>query len=136
MMKWILILLLVMPLAHAKASPIYPPAYGASEIDWRERLTIPHIFPGQTITSSGGFLEDALRPGSSTVRWTSKASYSINLDKIHLERKDYVLIIKGKKGPNIRMLPFETTKIYLEPKYYKIRYDRTTQTVWLARYAD
>ena len=125
-----------MPLAHAKTNSIYPPAYGESEIDWRERLTFPHIFPGQIIISSGGFLEDALRPGGSTVRWTSNGSYGINLDKIHLQRKDYVLIIKSKKGPNIRILPFETTKIYLEPDYYKIRYDKETLTVWLARYAD
>ncbi len=135
-MKWILILLLTTPIALGKSTSIYPPVHGESEIDWRERLTIPHIFPGQTIVSNGGFLEDALRPESSTVRWTSKASYSINLDKIHLARKDYVLIIKSKKGPSIRMLPWETTKIYLEPNYYKIRYSKETQTVWLARYAD
>ena len=136
-MKWILLLLLLAaPLAHAKTNSIYPQVYGESEIDWRDRLIIPHIFPGQTIISSDRFLEDALRPESSTVRWTSKSSYGINLDKIHLMRKDYVLIIKSKKGPEVRILPWETTKIYLEPNYYKIRYDKKTQTVWLARYAD
>ncbi len=134
-MRWILILLLITPLTQAKSISSYPPAFGG-EVDWRERLTFPHIFPGQTIISSDRFMEDALRPGSSTVRWTSKGAYGINLDKIHLMRKDYVLVIRSKKGPEIRMLSWETTKIYLEPNYYEIRYSRETQTVWLARYAD
>jgi hypothetical protein len=134
-MRWLILLLLLVPIAEAKPSRIYPPSTG-EQMDWRERISIPHIFPGQTIVSSDRFLEDPLRPGSSTVRWTKKGSFSINLDKIHLDRKDFVLVIKSKKGPNIRMLPWETTKIYLEPDYYKIRYDRETQTVWLARYSD
>ncbi len=133
-MKWLILILLIIPSVYARTT-IYPPSM-SEQLDWRERLTFPHIFPGQTIVSSSRFLEDPLRPGSSTVRWTSKGSYGINLDKIHLQRKDYILIIKSKKGPDIRMLPFETTKLYLEPDYYTIRYDREIQTVWLARYSD
>ena len=130
-MKWLVVMLLILPFVQARA--VYP---ATESIDFRERLLFPHIYPGQTIVSSGRFMEDPLRPGTSTVRWTKKGSYSINLDKIHLIRKDYVLIIKSKKGPDIRILPFETTKIYLEPEYYKMRYDKETQTVWLAWYPD
>ncbi len=133
-MKWLIAILLILPLVQARTT-IYPPSV-SEELDWRERISFPHIYPGQTIVSSDRFLEEPLRPGSSTVRWTSKAAYSINLDKTHLTRKDYVLIIKSKFGPDIRILPFETTKIYLEPDYYKIRYDKETFTVWLAKYAD
>ncbi len=135
-MKWLLIALIILPTIQAKVISVYPPPFGEQEIDWRERLTFPHIYPGQTIVSTDRFLEDRLQPGSSTVRWTSQGAYSINLDKIHLMRRDFVLIIKSKKGPDIRMLPFETTKIYLAPDYFKIRFDKETQTVWLARYAD
>jgi hypothetical protein len=133
--KWLLAVLVLLPLVEAKVL-VYPPAFGESAIDWRERISFPHIYPGQTIVSTDRFLEEPMRPGTSTVRWTSEGAYSINLDRIHLMRKDYVLIIKSKKGPDIRMLPFETTKIYLAPDYYSIRYDRETYTVWLARYAD
>lgn len=133
-MRWLIILILLAPLAQAKVIIGY--SQHNSNVDYRERISFPHIYPGQTITTKERFLADPLRPGTSTVRWTSKAGYGINLDKIHLMRNDYVLVIKSKKGPDIRVLPFETTKLYLEPEYYKIRYDKETQTVWLARYAD
>ncbi len=135
MKRWLILLLLVIPIAQAKGYNTYLLPF-EEEVDYRQRISFPHIYPGQTITSEDRFLEDPLRPGSSTVRWTEKGSYSINLDKIHLLRKDYVMIIRSRKGPDIRMLPFETTKIYLEPDYYKIRYGKETFTVWLARYAD
>jgi len=134
-MKWLVLLLLVIPLVHAKAYSAYPPPFDFERTDVRDRISFPHIYPGQTIVSENRFLEEPLRPGTSTVRWTSGAAYSIVLDKVHLARKDYVLIIKSKKGPQIKILPFETTKIYLEPEYYKIRYDKETSTVWLAKYA-
>jgi len=134
-MKWLVLLLLVISLVHAKAYSAYPPPFDFERTDVRDRISFPHIYPGQTIVSENRFLEEPLRPGTSTVRWTSEAAYSIVLDKVHLARKDYVLIIKSKKGPQIKILPFETTKIYLEPEYYKIRYDKETSTVWLAKYA-
>ena len=134
-MKWVIIFLLVLPLVPARAISQYPPPFDFESVDMRERISFPHLYPGQTIVSSDRFMEDPLRPGSSTVRWTSKGPYSINLDKIHIMRKDYVLIIKSKKGPDIRILPFETTKVYLEPDYFDIRYDKETFTVWLAKYA-
>ncbi len=133
-MRWLVVLLLLIQLVQAKSYSIYPPPFDAS-VDMRERISFPHIYPGQTIVSEERFLEEPLRPGSSTVRWTSIGAYSIALDKTHLVRKDFVLIIKSKKGPQIRMLPFETTKIYLEPDYFKIRFDKETFTVWLAKYA-
>ena len=134
-MRWLVILLLMIPFAQAKVLAPYPPAFNFEYDEPTDRISYPHIYPGQTFTSEKRFLEEPMRPGTSTVRWTKVGAYSIVLDKIHLERKDYVLIIKSKKGPQIRMLPFETTKIYLEPDYYSIRYDRETMTVWLAKYA-
>jgi hypothetical protein len=132
--KWLVVLLLFVSLAQAKSYSIYPPPFD-DNLDMRERISFPHIYPGQTIVSEERFFEEPLRPGSSTVRWTSIGAYSIVLDKTHLMRKDYVLIVKSKKGPQIRMLPFETTKIYLEPDYFKIRFDKETSTVWLAKYS-
>ncbi len=133
-MKWLVLLVLLIPLVDAKAFSAYPPVFNSDD-NPKDRISFPHIYPGQTFTSEKRFLEEPLRPGSSTVRWTSIGAYSIVLDKIHLERKDYVLIIKSKKGPQIRMLPFETTKIYFEPDYFKIRFDKETSTVWLAKYS-
>jgi hypothetical protein len=133
-MRWLIVLLLIVTLAQAKPHSFYPPSFDDG-VDMRERISFPHIYPGQTIVSEERFLEEPLRPGSSTVRWTSIGAYSIVLDKVHLDRKDYVLIIKSKKGPQIRMLPFETTKLYLEPDYFKIRFDKETSTVWLAKYS-
>ncbi len=133
-MKWLLVLILLIPITQAKTLIAYPPPFEEGA-DLRERLTLPHIYPGQTIVSSDRFLEEPMRPGTSTVKWTRAGSYSINLDKIHLMRESYTIIIKSKYGPEIRMLPFETTKIYLHPDYYKIRYDKETQTVWLAKYS-
>ena len=127
-MKWMVILLLLLPITHAKVISYYPSVFGET-VDYRERISLPHIYPGQTTVSNDRFLEEPLRPSSSTVRWTSKAAYSINLDKVHLLRKDYVLVIRSKKGPDIRILPFETTKIYLEPDYFPIKYEKETQTV-------
>ena len=135
MMRWLAILLLVLPLVMAKSYLTYPPPFNSEYDNPKDRISFPHIYPGQIILSEERFLAEPMRPGTSTVRWTKEAAYSIILDKVHLERKDYVLIIKSKKGPQIRMLPFETTKIYLEPDYFKIRYDRETSTVWLAKYA-
>jgi hypothetical protein len=123
------LILLLIPIVQAKA--IYPPS-----VNWGERISLPHIYPGQTITSEERFLEDPLNVGSSTARWTSQGCYGINLDGIHLVRGSYTLIVKGKKGPDIRIIPFETTKLYLPPDYYKIRYDKNTYTVWLGKYAE
>lgn len=134
-MKWLILLILLIPLANAKSYSSYPPPFEKGA-DMRERISFPHIYPGQSVVSTERFLEDPLRPGTSTVRWTDKSVYSINLDKIHLMRGSYTLIIRSKKGPDIRFLPFETTKLYLEPDYYKIRYDRETYTVWLAKNPD
>ena len=134
-MKFIIIVLLIVSLAQAKVLSAYPPAFNSEYDNPKDRISFPHIYPGQTFTSESRFLAEPMRPGTSTVRWTNVGAYSIVLDKIHLERKDYVLIIKSKKGPQIKMLPFETTKVYLEPDYYPIRYDRETMTVWLAKYA-
>ncbi len=134
-MRWLAILILVLPLVQAKAYLAYPLPFNFEYDSPKDRISFPHIYPGQTFVSEERFLAEPMRPGTSTVRWTSEAAYSIVLDKVHLERKDYVLIIKSKKGPQIRMLPFETTKIYLEPDYFKIRYDKETSTIWLAKYA-
>ncbi|MBW2970117.1 hypothetical protein KY309_01825 [Candidatus Woesearchaeota archaeon] len=133
MKRW-LILLIIIPIANAKAITQYPPQF--EQIEWGDRISFPHIYPGQSITTEERFLEDPLRPGTSIVRWTRKACHSITLDKVHLMRGTYTLKIKNKYGPQIRMLPFETTKIYLTPDYYKIRFDKTTSTVWIARYAE
>ncbi|VVB81000.1 Uncharacterised protein [uncultured archaeon] len=130
-MKWFLFLILLVSIVHAKA--VYPPS---EQINWGERISFPHLYPGQTITTKETFLEDPLNVGSSTVKWSSQGCYAIHLDGIHLARGSYTLIIKSRKGPEIRIVPFETTKIYLSPDYYKIRYDKNTYTVWLARYAD
>ncbi|MEM3154867.1 MAG: hypothetical protein QW165_04875 [Candidatus Woesearchaeota archaeon] len=113
----------------------YPPPFNFEYENPKDRISYPHIYPGQTIVSGTRFLADPMRPGTSTVRWTSEAAYSITLDRVHLLRKDFVLVIKSKKGPQIKILPFETTKLYLEPDYYDIRFDKETQTVWLAKYA-
>lgn len=134
-MKWLVLLILLIPLVQAKVLSAYPPAFNFEYDNPKDRISFPHIYPGQTFTTENRFLEESMRPGTSTVRWTNVGAYSIVLDKIHLERKDYVLIIKSKKGPRIKMLPFETTKLYLEPDYYQIRYDRETMTVWLAKYS-
>lgn len=135
MKKMLLLLLLIMPSVQAKAYSQYPPTFEKT-VELKERILFPHIYPGQTITSSERFLEDPLRPGTSTVRWTSKGSWSINVDGVHLDRGYYTLLIKSKLGPEIRQLPFETTRIYLKPDYYPIRLDRKTNTIWLARFAD
>jgi len=132
--KWLLVLLLIVPLVHAKAYSAYPPPFGVEEV--RERLLLPHIYPGQTIVSSSRFLEDPLRRGSSTVRWTSYGSYGIRIDRVHLRRNSYTVKIKSKQGTDIRQLPFETTKLYLPPDYYSFRYDPTTYIVWISKYPD
>jgi hypothetical protein len=134
-MKWFVLLILLIPLVDAKVFSAYPLISNSEYNNPRDRISFPHIYPGQTFTSEKHFLGEPMRPGTSAVRWTSVGAYSIVLDKIHLERKDYVLIIKSKKGPQIRMLPFETTKVYLEPEYFKIRFDKETSTVWLAKYS-
>lgn len=135
MKRWLIIVLLIFPLVSAKAITQYPPPF-EEQPDWRERISFPHIYPGQNITTEERFLEDPMRPGTSLVRWTAKACHSISLDRVHLMRGTYTLKIKSKYGPQIRMLPFETTKIYLEPNYYKIRFDKSTNTVWIARYSE
>jgi len=133
--KWIIILLIVLPLAQAKAHSIYESRYGETA-DLRDRLLLTYHYPDPAKVSTTRFLEDPLRPGTSTVRWTEKGAYSINLDRVHLTRRNYTLIIKSKYGPEIRMLPFTATKIYLAPNYFGINYDKETYTVWLAKYAD
>jgi hypothetical protein len=133
-MKWFVLLVLLIPLVDAKVFSFYPPAFNSND-NPEDRISFPHIYPGQSFISEKFFSGEPMRPGTSAVRWTNVGAYSIVLDKIHLERKDYVLIIKSKKGPQIRMLPFETTKLYLEPDYFKIRFDKETSTVWLAKYS-
>lgn len=133
-MKWIVILLILLPIVHAKVLVAYPLPF--DKPDYRERLLLPHIYPGQTIVSNSRFLADPLRPGTSTVKWTSEGAFSIKVDRIHLLRKSYTVIIRSRFGPDVRQLPFETTKIYLRPDYYKISFDKHANTVWLARYAD
>ncbi|MCX6708286.1 MAG: hypothetical protein NTW67_01380 [Candidatus Woesearchaeota archaeon] len=131
MKRLFFLILLLIPIVQAKA--IYPPS---EQVSWGERISFPHIYLGQTIKTEERFLEDPLNVGSSTARWTSQGCYGINLDGIHLTRKSYTLIIKSKRGPDIRIIPFETKKIYLPPDYYKIRYDKNTYTVWLGKYAE
>ncbi len=133
-MKWLLVLLLLAPLVHAKATMEYPPPFGQEKIT--ERLLLPHIYPGQTIVSGDRFLEEPLQRGRSTVRWTQEGSYAIHLERVHLLRNSYTVKIKSKKGINIRQLPFETTKLYLAPEYYSFRYDPNTYTVWIGKYQD
>lgn len=135
MKRWILLTLILAIVVQAKVTTIYPPS-AKDKLDWRETISSPHIYPGQTITSEDRFLEEPMKPGTSTVRWTSEACYSITLDRVHLMRDSYTLIIKSKYGPDIRMLPFETTKIYLKPNYFKIRFNKTTNTVWLGKYSE
>jgi len=134
-MKWILLFLLVAPLAHAKVYGSYPPQFD-NHVEFRHRLTLPHLYPGQSTTTTSSFLADSLRPGSSSVRWTSYGSYAVHLDKVHLMRGTYTVRIKSTRGLDIRMLDFDSTKLYLPPNYYSLRFDKTTNTLWLARYAD
>lgn len=133
-MRWILLALLIVPVVHAKAYLAYPPAFD-SNVPLHERITRPHLYPGQSVTTKAHFQADPLRPGSSTVRWTSQGSYAVHLDRVHLLRDSYTLRLKSTRGWRIRAYPFDTTKIYLPPDYYDITYDRITHTVWLAKYA-
>lgn len=127
-MRWLLVILIICIYLHITT---------AVQInEYANRISYPHLYPGQNITSTNRFFEEPLRPGTSTVRWTEYGSYSINLDKIHSMRESYTLILRSKKGPDIRMLPFETTKIYLAPEYYGIRYDKNTKMVWMKKYSD
>ncbi|GEM_PF-6529977 len=135
MKRLILLTLILATIAHAKIVIPYP-AMIREQPDYRETISSPHIYPGQTITSEDRFFEEPLRPGITTVRWTSEACYSIKLDKVHLMRQSYTLIIKSKYGPDIRIMPFETTKIYLKPDYFKIKIDKKTNTVWIAKYSE
>ena len=127
-MKWtILILLVILTATSAKFYSTNP---------YKNRITYPHLHIGQNYTTTSNFFEEKLRPESNTVRWTEYGSYRIKLDKIHLMRESYTLLIRTKYGPNIRIIPFETTKIYLPPNYYGIRYDKQLQTVYLKKYSD
>jgi len=133
--KWILLVLLLVPVAHAKVLVPYPPTFGESA-DYRDRLTLPHLYPGQSRTTDTGFMLEPLHRGSSTVRWTPYSSYAIHLDRVHLERNSFTLRIKTKHGWSIRQLPFETTKLYLPPNYYDIKFDESSYTLWMSKYAE
>lgn len=129
-----IVLLLCIPFVCAKAVSPYLPII--ADVDYRERLTLPHVYPGYSTTSGERFLAEPLKPSQSTVRWTAEGAYGIHLDKIHLMRGTYTLRIKSTKGWEIRFLPFDTTKIYLRPDYYRVEYDKETFTVWVGKYAD
>lgn len=128
-MRWLLLLLIICMNLQFTTASIQINEYG-------DRISYPHIYPGQNITSTNRFLEESLRPGTSTVRWTQYGSYSINLDRIHGMRGSYTMMIRTKYGHDIRIIPFDTTKIYLAPEYYGIRYDKNTQIIWLKKYSD
>lgn len=117
-----LILVLISQTAHAQTSP------------YANRLLLPHMYPGQTTISTNNWQTEPLGVGSSTVRWTDKGAYSINVDKIHLDRKSYTLIIKSKFGPEIKFIPFTETELTLGNQTYQINYHKKTYKIWLALY--
>lgn len=108
--------------ANAQASP------------YANRLLLPHMYPGQSVTTGDNWLMENLGVGSSTVRWTDSGAYSINVDKIHLERNSYTLIIRSKFGPEIRFIPFNETELELGNQTYRISYHKKTYKIWLSLY--
>jgi len=106
----------------------------AAPSPYANRLLLPHIFPGQSITSDNHWMMENLGVQSSTVRWTDSGAYSITVDKIHLERNSYTLIIKSKWGPEIRFIPFNETELTLGNQTYQISYHKKTYKIWLALY--
>jgi hypothetical protein len=101
---------------------------------YANRLLLPHIYPGQTITSTDNWQMEHLSVGSSTVRWTENGAYSINVDKIHLDRKSYTLLIKSRQGPEIRFVPFTETELVLGNQTYQASYHKKTYKIWLSLY--
>lgn len=125
-MKGVIAVLLLVPLVSA-----------GSYVNYSERSMLPHLYPGQSITSTQNvWMFEPLNVGSSTVRWTKNGAYSINLDKIHLEREEYTLIVRSKWGPEIRFVDFETTDFVFGGEKYKANYDEKKFTLWLSRYED
>lgn len=102
---------------------------------YANKLILPHIYPGQEINSTERWQMEPLQVKSSTVRWTELGAYSINVDKIHLDRKSYTIIVKSKFGPEIKFIPFTETEIELGNDIYEIHYNKKAYTIWLARYA-
>ncbi len=117
-----LLIVLLAQTANAQVSP------------YANRLLLPHIYPGQTITSTDNWQMEHLSVKSSTVRWTENGAYSINVDKIHLDRKSYTLLIRGRHGPEIRFIPFTETELVLGNQTYKISYHKKTYKIWLSLY--
>jgi len=134
-MRWILFIVLLALFAEAKVYQFYPPAFD-SHVPLHERVTRPHLFPGQSITTETRFNAEPLRPGTSKVRWTSYGSYAVHLDGVHLQRDSFTVRVKSLRGWQILQLPFKTTRLYLAPDYFEINYDESTHTVWLGKYAD
>lgn len=119
----LVLLILIIPVFAKEKPSIYA-----------NRLLLPHIYPGQNITSATNWQMEPLHVKDSTVRWTELGSYSVNLEKIHLDRKRYTLIIKSRYGPEIRFIPFTQTELELGFEDYDLRYDKKTYTVWLSIY--
>jgi hypothetical protein len=117
-----LLLVIFAQTAEAKQSP------------YANRLLLPHIYPGQSVTSTDNWQMENLGVQSSTVRWTNSGAYSINIDKIHIDRKSYTLLIRSKFGPEIRFVPFNETELVLGNQTYKISYHKKTYKIWLALY--
>lgn len=101
---------------------------------YANRLILPHMYPGQSFTTGNHWQMEPLEVKSSTVRWTENGAYSINVDKIHLDRKSYTLYLRSKLGPEIRFIPFTETELVLGNQTYQISYHKKTYTIWLSIY--
>lgn len=123
-MKGVIAALLLIPLVSA-----------GSYVNYSERIILPHLYPGQTETSQSSWMLEPLNVNSNTVRWTPRGAYSVHLDKIHLDREEYTLIIKSKWGPEIRFIDFDETSILLGNERYTVKFDEKVYTLWLDRYS-
>lgn len=123
-MKGVIAVLLLIPLVSAA----YP------YVNYSERVSLPHLYPGQSVTSQANWMLEPLNVKSSTVRWTPRGAYAIHLDKVHLEREEYTLIIKSKWGPEIRFVDFDEMSILLGNERYTMKFDEKVYTFWLDRY--
>lgn len=101
---------------------------------YANRLLLPHIYPGQSVTSGNHWQMEPLNVQSSTVRWTESGAYSVTVDKIHLERRSYTLIVKSRWGPEIKIVPFNETEINLGNQTFRVSYHKQTYTIWLSNY--
>jgi|GEM_PF-6692792 len=122
MLAYGIFILLIM--ISASAAPSY----------YANKLILPHIYPGQEINSTDRWQMEPLHVKSSTVRWTELGAYSINLDKIHLDRKSYTIILKSKFGPEIKFIPFTETELVVGNEIYEIHYDKKNYTLWISKY--